>query len=294
MAQVSRVTYSPCVAAMLLALLAGAAAAAAPGPGTASVPVRRGQVTTVVVTDDVGAPVELAVPSRAYLRAAAADGEQRWTDADGLYGEAANEWRAIARIQPSPALELAILKAERERQRSQQLAMRARATASRVPGPRPRRAEALEEARLLRAKLMAVRAASGWVPPALYARARDRLQDALRADDPATPEGPDARTGDGEAYLWLCTVRAAGGDPEGARIARAHVTQAQRDQPANTVPLAACAAALGETRAALSILEMVALNPGPSSDRFALRDLYILNDWDRLRGDPRFESLFPR
>ena len=39
----------------------------------------------------------------------------------------------------------------------------------------------------------------------------------------------------------------------------------------------------------------MALHPGPGrTDRFALRDLYLSNDWDRLRGDPRFESLFPR
>ena len=59
--------------------------------------------------------------------------------------------------------------------------------------------------------------------------------------------------------------------------------------------MAACAAALGETRAAIAELEIMVLHPGPSrSDRFQLRDLYLSNDWDRLRGDPRFESLFPR
>ena len=59
--------------------------------------------------------------------------------------------------------------------------------------------------------------------------------------------------------------------------------------------MAACAAGLGETRAALAELEILVLHPGPSrNDRFQLRDLYLSNDWDRLRGNPRFESLFPR
>ena len=58
--------------------------------------------------------------------------------------------------------------------------------------------------------------------------------------------------------------------------------------------LAACAAALGETRAALAALELALLHPVVGR---VVRDnarLYEANDWDRLRGDPRFESLFPR
>jgi hypothetical protein len=294
----------------MLALIAAASGGAGGAPASPTpaptISIERGAVTTVIVTADVGSPVERAVPSRAYARAAAADAEQRWTEADALYADAITEWRAAARAQPAPALELAILKAERERQRSQQLAMRARSAANR--GPRDmrdtltRRLEALEEARLLRAKLMAVRAATGRVPPALYARARDRLDAALRAGDPA-PGGaardparpaPWRGAGDAEIYLLMCAVRAVGGEPEAARLARAHVTKADRDDPANTIPLAACAAALGETRAALATLELLTLHPGPAPDRFGLRDVYVSNDWDRLRGDPRFESLFRR
>ena len=314
--------------APLVALLA-AGAAAAPLGAAPSIPIERGTVTTVIVSADVGAPVERAVPSRAYARAAAADAELRWTEADALYADAISEWRAAARAQPSTALELAILKAERERQRSQQLAQRARAAAARAgrdagnardaAGTRDgrglrdlreasdrlaRRLEALEEARLLRAKLMAVRAVTGRVPAPLYARARERLDDALHLADP-TPAGAArdaalavATSGrgpsDAEIYLLQCAVRAAAGEPEAARLARAHVTQADRDDPTNTLSLAACAATLGETRAALTALELVTLHPGPGLDRFALRDLYISNDWDRLRGDPRFESLFRR
>jgi hypothetical protein len=297
---------------------AGAPGAQAPAP---AITVERGAVTTVIVTADVGTPVERAVPSRAYARAAAADAEQRWTEADALYADAISAWKAAARAQPTPALELAILKAERERQRSQQLAMRARAAANRGPGnarePRDqlaRRLEAIEEARLLRAKLMTVRASTGRVPAALYARARERLDDALRAREPApagaarapgpgpAPAGAPAPAlapagrgpSDAEIYLLLCAVRAAGAEPEAARLARAHVTETERDDPANAVSLAACAAALGETHAALAALEVFTLHPGPGPDRFGLRDIYISNDWDRLRGDPRFESLFKR
>ena len=207
--------------------------------------------------------------------------------------------RRRPRLQPSRALELAIAKAERERQRSQLLASRARGDRRDRPrsarDPFTRRADALDEARQLRAKLMVARAVLERVPAALYARTRDRLREALRARGARAPP-PAARTGgDAEIHLLLCATYAAGGEIEAARLARAHVTEAERADPANTVALAACAAALGETRAALAELEIFALHPGPGrTDRFALRDLYLANDWDRLRGDPRFESLFPR
>jgi hypothetical protein len=245
----------------------------------------------------VGAPVERAVPSKYYAQAAAADGDQRWADAAALYREAITEWTAAARLQPSRALELALAKAERERQRSQMLASRVRSTGGTVSrfarDPFSRRAEALDEARALRAKLLAARAVMERVPPALYARTRDRLREALRA---GASGGSAARMGgDAEIHLLLCSTYAAGGEIEAARLARAHVTEADRADPINGVALAACAAALGETRAAIAEIEVLALHPGPGrTDRFALRDVYLSNDWDRLRGDPKFESLFPR
>jgi hypothetical protein len=244
---------------------------------------------------DVGAPLERAVPNKSYAQAAAADGEQRWADAVALYREAGSEWTLAARAQPSRALELAAAKAERERQRSQLLASRAMAGVT-IPrsnrDPFTRRADALDEGRQLRAKMMAARAVLERVPAALYARTRDRLREALRAG----AGGAGARMGgDAEIHLLLCATYAAGGEIEAARLARAHVTEAERADPANIVALATCAAALGETRAAIAELEIVALHPGPGrTDRFALRDLYLANDWDRLRGDPKFESLFPR
>jgi len=158
--------------------------------------------------------------------------------------------------------------------------------------PFSRRAEALDEARQLRAKLLAARAVLERVPAGLYARTRDRLREALRA---GAAGGGTRMGGDAEIHLLLCSTYAAGGEIEAARLARAHVTETERADPTNAVPLALCAAALGETRAALAELEVLALHPGPGrTDRFALRDIYLYNDWDRLRGDPKFESLFPR
>jgi hypothetical protein len=266
------------------------------GADRTSVPLAPGRTTTIIATADVGAPIERAVAGKFYAQAATADGEQRWADAAALYREAATEWTAAARLQPSRALDLAAAKAERERQRSQLLAARARGSLG-VSGrfgrdPSMRRADALDEARQLRAKLMVARAALERVPPALYARTRDRLHEALRAG----AGGTSARMGgDAEIHLLLCSTHAAAGDVEAARLARAHVTEAERADPANTVAIAACAAGLGETRAAIAELEILALHPGPGrTDRFALRDLYLANDWDRLRGDPKFESLFAR
>jgi hypothetical protein len=264
-----------------------------------ALPLQPGRTTAVTVTLDVGAPIERAVPSKFYAQAAAADGEQRWADATALYRDAIAEWNAAAKIQPSRALELALAKAERERQRSQLLASRALAGAAAVSrfnrDPIMRRGDALDEGRLLRAKLMTARAVLERVPAGLYARTRDRLRDALAP----VAHGPGATAThlptDAEVYLLLCATYAAAGDIEAGRLARAHVTEAERADAANVVPLAACAAALGETRAAIGELEIVALHPGPGrTDRFQLRDLYLANDWDRLRGDPKFETLFPR
>ena len=266
---------------------------------TTALPLPLGRTTAVVVTVEVGAPLERAVPGKFYAQAAAADGEQRWADAAALYREAVNEWTAATHLQPSRALDLAVMKAERERQRSQLLASRVRGTTSTTGtighfgrDPFSRRTDALEEARQLRAKLLATRAVLERVPPALYARTLDRLREALRAG----AGGAGQRLGgDAEIHLLLCATLAAGGDIEAARLARAHVTEAERADQTNGVALAQCAAALGETRAALAELEVLALHPGPGrGDRFALRDLYLANDWDRLRGDAKFESLFPR
>jgi hypothetical protein len=280
---------------------AAAPAAAAPAAASpvAALPVQGGRTTTVIASIDVGAPIERAVPSPAYARAAAADAEERWPDAEALYRRALDEWTAIAHTRPSRALDLAIAKAERELRASQTLAAGApgdRATSSRARPPDDagrafERHQALERGRLLAGKLLATRATLGRVSPALYADARDRLE-ALRDGDPR-PAGRNAPVRSADVELLLCATYAAGDVPADARLARARVTQAEREDPGNTVAVAACAAALGDTEAALASLETFVLRPlSVRADGF-LRDLYLWNDWDHLRGDPRFESLFP-
>ena len=268
--------------------------AAAQAPASApTLTIEAGRVSNVIATADVGAPVERAVRGRAYARAIAADAEQRWTDAEALYRDAIAEWNASLRREPSRALELAIAKAERERQRSQALGIRARNAADRARlESGARRADALDEARLLRGKLMATRAFLGRVVPALYTRTREKLDQALHARTASPTDGGLATA---EIHLLMCATRAVAGDAEPARLERARVTDAARADPANALALAACAAALGETRAALATLEVLALRPGPGhTERTGVRDLYVSNDWDRLRGDARFETLFPR
>jgi hypothetical protein len=251
-----------------------------------------GRTVTAVATEDVGAPLERAFPSASYARAAAADAEMRWDDARRAYRDAAEAWSAIDRTRPSRALEDAIAKANREAQSSQALLIRGSnspQTAVHLAEPMRHiilRRQAMEEARLLRSKLMATRAALGRLPAALFTRTRARLVEARDAGD----SGHDG--GDAEIALALCATEAVGGDAEGARRARATVPTAARSDPVNTLMLAACAAALGENAAALAALESFVLRPtNPRSDAF-LRDVYLGNDWDHLRGDPRFESLF--
>jgi hypothetical protein len=289
-----------------LLLIAVATADAAPGPAVApaAIPIRSGRTTTVVAGIDVGSPIELAVPSAAYARAAAADAEERWDDAQPLYRQAIAEWTAIARTRPSRALELAIAKAERELRSSQMLAIAVRnAGLPDRAGPMAddarrtfERHQALEDGRLLSAKLLATRAALGRVSAALYTHARNRLEAARDTVPTAVSRGGAgaSASADAEIELLLCATYAVGDVERDARLARARVTEAERDDPTNTLAVAACAAALGETEAALRTLETVVLRPFPLRPERFLRDIYLANDWDRLRGNPRFESLFPR
>jgi hypothetical protein len=96
-----------------------------------------------------------------------------------------------------------------------------------------------------------------------------------------------------EIYLLLCATHAAAGERARARLARARVTTAERRDLDNLLPMAVCEAALGEDDAALAHLEAFTLRPAPhQAEPYVLRELYVANDWDRLRGRPRFESLF--
>jgi hypothetical protein len=274
-------------AAARLLLVAGAIPVVA-----GAIPAAPGRTITVVAEEDVGAPLERAFPSAAYARAATADAEQRWDDARALYRQAADAWSLVARTRPSRPLESAIAKAQHEAVISQALSIRVRGAGlpfGRLPEDARRafvRRQTLQDGILLRAKLMATRAALGRIPPDLYSRARSRLEDAR---DAAARAGAGT---DPEVELLLCATDAIAGDAEAARRARARVTSAQRDDPANKVALAACAAALGENEAALAALESYILRPlAPRADN-VLREVYLANDWDHLRGDPRFETLF--
>ena len=273
---------------------------AVPDAGAGLVVAPPGRTITVIATDDVGAPLERAFPSATYAHAAAADAELRWDDARLLYRQAADDWTAAAHARPSRALENAIAKAEHEAGLSQALAGYQRLgvpSLERLPAEARRaflQRRALEVGRMLRAKLMATRAVLGRAPPELYARTRARLEEARDEAAPTHAAGqPQTQNGsDPETELLLCATYAIGGDAAAARLARTHVPSAARTDPANAVARAACAAALGETDAARAALESFVLRPlFPRSD-FALRDVYLANDWDRLRGDPRFESLF--
>jgi hypothetical protein len=266
--------------AACLALVAGA------------IPAAPGRTISVVAEEDVGAPLERAFPSATYARAAAADAELRWEDARALYRQAADAWTLVARTRPSRPLDSAIAKAQHEAAISQALSSRARSGGlpfGRLPEEARRafqRRQSLEEGRLLRAKLMATRAALGRIAPDLFSRARARLEEARDADARA------GASADPEIELLLCATDAVGGDAEAARRARAHVTSAQRDDPGTTLALAVCAAALGEKEAALAGIESYVLRPLVPRPDLVLREIYLANDWDHLRGDPRFESLF--
>ncbi len=142
---------------------------------------------------------------------------------------------------------------------------------------------AIERARLLRTKLMVVRASGGAVPEALYARTREAFEETLRATD-AQPPGVQT-----EAHLLLCATHAAAGARQAARLSLARVTTEQRQEPANALAMAVCAAALGDQPRALAYLES---HLRQRIDAFTQRELYLANDWDLLRGLPRFENLF--
>jgi hypothetical protein len=207
-----------------------------------------------------------------------------------VYQQAAAEWSEAARARPAegrPALDRAAQKAERERQRSQLLAstvpLRSRFE-SVVTSVNP-----LEEGRLLRAKLMVVRATRGLPPANIYTRAVGAFDEALRN----AGRDRDRPAATAEIHLLLCATHAAAGDRDRARLERAHVTTAERQDLDLAVPLAVCEAALGEDDAALAHLEAFALRPAPhQAEPYVLRELYVANDWDRLRGRPRFETLF--
>ena len=94
-----------------------------------------------------------------------------------------------------------------------------------------------------------------------------------------------------------CAARAAAGDRTTARLEFAHVSSADRTDPARALGVAVCAAALGHDDDAIASLAVVLDKLGPPSRAALLplgqtAELHSDNDWDPLRGNPRFERLF--
>ena len=274
--------------------------AAAPG----AIVVSPGRTTTVVVHDVVGTPLErqpgFLVAAPTYPRAIASDRDQRWVEAVAFYQQAVIDVGAAAETAPPQTVEYAAFKVELERRRSRALAEDAAAespTMRRPPGSQtgPARLPPIDRARLLRHKLMAVRAATGAAPASLRAATLAALtrarEDAERADSGRAPGSPSAAA---EARMLACATLAVTGDPAAARAELARVRPEDRSDPARALPLAACQAALGWRDDALGSLAVAVGRLGPSS-RFlpgASREIQTANDWDTLRSDPRFARLF--
>ncbi len=290
----------------------------ADGGGLIEIAARR--TTVVTIEPRVGRPIErepeFLRKAPSYRRAIEMDRDQRWAEAAGQYQQALIEIGAAVRFAPTPLLEQAAFKIDAERRRSRTLAQTEGAESGSEPTPGPTRGKpataggpapmpALDRARLLRSKLMAVRSATGLVPAALVTETLVALGQALRQSNPrpdptgsvpnvGAPSRPQPRGGDPEIRLLLCATRAVGGDRTGARLEQAHVSQSDRFDPTRALALAACQAALGYNDQALASLAVVVSRLGPSP-RFLpgqSRELQSANDWDPFRDDPRFERLF--
>jgi hypothetical protein len=227
------------------------------------------------------------------------DRDQRWVEAVGLYQQALIEVAAAAQLAPPQQLDAVVFKLDLERRRSRALAedtVGALAPGGQRPGVAvpPPRLLPMERARLLRQKLMAVRAATGSVPEPLRSATLTALAGALRdaergaaARDPRAPAASEVR-------LLLCAMRAVAGDRNAARLQLAQVSAADRSDPARALALGACQAALGYRDDALASLAVATNRLGPSS-RFLpgpSREIQSANDWDPLRRDPRFLRIF--
>lgn len=259
-----------------------------------------GQTTTVVIQTNALLPPErhprflAQVPS--YRRAVDLDGQQQWFEAAATYQRALIEVGHAAGLDDAPWWEDAAFKIDLERRRSQTLARAAgRLAATRGAPPSNQH---LDRGRLLRLKLMSIRAATGGVPTGLASATIAGLSAALPGPAPAksTPAGNPPNDGDNpDVRLLLCATRAVLGDRAGARLELAHVRHATRTSaPLHALALATCQVALGDHDDALGSLAVGVYRLGPSS-RFLpgqTRELQIADDWDPLRRDPRFERIF--
>jgi hypothetical protein len=274
-----------------------------------SVEITAGRTTTVRVLPDVGRPLErkpeFLAQAPSFRRAVELDGDQRWAEASALYQQALIEIGDASRLTSTPFLERAAFKIDLERQRARALAHDAAArnggvvgTAARSEkhGPSAARLPARDRARMLRLKLMLVRSTTGAVPGELVSATLGALIQALRQaeqEQPRTKDMAPVRGGDPEVRLLLCATRAVAGDRIAARLELAHVSRANRTDPARALALAACQAALRYDDDALASLAVAVYRLGPS--RLLPQQTLELagsNDWDTLRADPRFDRLF--
>lgn len=241
-------------------------------------------------------PVFVArVPS--YRLGIAMDAQQRWREAADLYALAMIELGRAVSLDDRAPWGRAAEKVDLERRRAQVLA---RDTGASRPGDpqgqwsdrRPHAAAAsarlapLELGRLLRLKLMTIRAATGVAPSNLVGATVEALN--------RVPSKGELAGGALEARLLLCATRAAAGDRLGARRELDHVSPRDLNHPGHALAAATCQAALGDTDDALASLAVGVYRLGPAS-RFLpeqTRELQGENDWDVIRDDPRFERLF--
>jgi tetratricopeptide (TPR) repeat protein len=255
--------------ALLLALLAAAGPAAADADPQALATSR----THVVRTRPRVAPgLETAMPRTAiYGQAVALDLEERFDESAARYRDAEVEF---SRLPSTPARQQTLsawqLKCRWQAQWSRQLALPRQ-------GLRPLDAYASAElgyAYLL--KFLAARAFTGRPPLRLALKARALLEDAVRRD-----------ASNAAVRLTLATLLQELGDPLGAQreLARASAALA-RDDALVALRLAAYHAAAGDHPRALEALERVFRR------RWGVPELLRWsNEYDRLRGDPRFKRL---
>ncbi|MBC8133186.1 MAG: hypothetical protein H7X95_09415 [Deltaproteobacteria bacterium] len=260
------------------------------------VQVETGRTTTVLVHPVLGRAIEresefvAQIPS--YRRAIAMDREQRWLEAAGLYQEAIVEVGRAVKFESKPLWEQAAFKIDLERRRSQVLA-----GADQSRAGTQSRLSVLDRGRLLRLKLVTVRAATGAISAGLVSATIAALNTAhMNATAPAVtaPAAPPPPRADAEIRMLLCATRAVAGDHAGARLELAHVSSSDRSDPARALALAVCQTALQDHENALGSLAVGVYRLGPTS-RFLpgqTREVQSANDWDVLRLDPRFERIF--
>ncbi len=250
--------------------------------------IRGGRTTSLQVAPRLGRPIEsLAAPGGAYARAIAKDAEGRWSEAANLYKEAHAEWNDRFHRRRSPELENAMHKAAAERAYSEILGT---APPARNLAPALALSTAIR-ARIYRLKLMAVRAYTGSISPMLLRRAVDGFTEAIHLASASEAKDKPPASALPELRILLAATLRVGGERDAARLQVAHVRQADRETPPAALAMAIYQVADGDLESALAYLDVYARRQDPTGGN---RLIYIQNDWDRLRDNPRFERLFRR